>query len=270
MSNKIPVKTLIREFEIMRDEHWTYVLGSAKKGSVDCSGAFAYVWRKYGLNIDHGSNSIIRKFISGETLPISKAVPGMAVFKVKDWTESSADRSNKWYGIAPGNSYHIGLVVQNGSKMRVIHAKGQKHGVVETNLDSTWSCVAKLKNVDYKAEEDENMGVDVTNAKVRVKSGRLNVRKEPDINSKIIGRLDLDTRIEVIEKASNDFYHIREYDKPLDGYVKAGYVIVDDGVVVPSIEHSTPDMMLVIEDEDGHKFYPNGSFHVRMEPYSID
>lgn len=271
MSNKIPVKTLIHEFEVMRDEHWAYILGSAKKGVVDCSGAFTYVWKKYGLSIDHGSNSIIRKFIVGDTLPISEAVPGMAVFKVKNWTGSAVDQSNKWYGTAPGNSYHIGLVVQNGSKMSVIHAKGQNYGVVETDLDKTWSCVANLKNVDYEVKADEIMGNDRTNASVMVRSGRLNIRKMPDVKSEIIGRLNNNDRIEVLEKSVNDFYRIQVYDGTLHGYVKTEFVAVDGGVDISNSGSSNfSEMMFIVEDEDGNKFYPNGSFHVYMEPKSID
>lgn len=41
---------------------WAYVWGSAKAGAVDCSGAFVYAMKKYGLSIFHGSNTIWRNY----------------------------------------------------------------------------------------------------------------------------------------------------------------------------------------------------------------
>ena len=72
----------------MYEEHWLYEPGAARYGCVDCSGAFSYAFQISGSRIAHGSNSIARNYIVGKLLPISKAEPGMAAFKLREWTET--------------------------------------------------------------------------------------------------------------------------------------------------------------------------------------
>ena len=53
---------LIAEFQKMIG--WKYEWGAAKTGTVDCSGAFVYAMKKYGLSIYHGSNTIWRSYLT--------------------------------------------------------------------------------------------------------------------------------------------------------------------------------------------------------------
>lgn len=76
---KIPASSLIDLFERMYVERWSYVLGSAKTGEVDCSGAFVWAYKQFDLSIAHGSNAIARSYVEG-LLPVSEARPGMAAF----------------------------------------------------------------------------------------------------------------------------------------------------------------------------------------------
>ena len=152
--SKIPVNELISCFERMRDEHWDYCLNSAREGCVDCSGAFVWAYKQFNKTILHGSNSIARLSV-GDLLSISYARPGMVAVKVKDWTDD--DDTNRWYDSEPGNVYHIGLVIQNGSEMNVIEAKGAKWGVVQTKLDNKWKFVAYLDEVDYTQKTEETI-----------------------------------------------------------------------------------------------------------------
>lgn len=139
---------LISEFEIMLAGKWKYVWGAAKKGTVDCSGAFVYAYKLYGLSIYHGSNTIYRQHLSskGKTNEIG-LVPGMAVFKHKSATPSK-------FSDELGDFYHIGLYVGNN---RVLEAKGTNYGFVEGPLWKTsngktthlWSHAGLLKKITY-------------------------------------------------------------------------------------------------------------------------
>lgn len=146
--SKIPVNGLIEQFQTMYQEHWAYKMGSAEKGCVDCSGAFVYSYRQYGMRIAHGSNTIGRNYIVS-LLPISEAKPGMAAFKCKPWTESEEDKRNKWYGTEPGNLSHIGLVDQDVNY--VLNAKGTAYGFSRDKLTTRngWDYVAYLTDVEY-------------------------------------------------------------------------------------------------------------------------
>lgn len=168
---RIPVEGLIAQFQTMYQEHWSYVWGAAERGCVDCSGAFVYAYRQYGHSIYHGSNTIARKYVA-ELLPISRAEPGMAAFKVRDWKESES--GNKWYGKEPGDVNHIGLV--DSDVGYVLNAKGTKSGFCRDALTAKngWDYVAYLTDVEYTG--GGGTGVECTisggnpNAPIRMRS----------------------------------------------------------------------------------------------------
>ena len=82
MASKIPVTTLIADFQLMKSQHWAYREGAAQSGEVDCSGAFVWAYRQHGISIYHGSNRMARVEVAA-LIPINVAnvVPGMAAFK---------------------------------------------------------------------------------------------------------------------------------------------------------------------------------------------
>ena len=197
--SKIPVNELISCFERMRDEHWDYCLNSAREGCVDCSGAFVWAYKQFGKSILHGSNSIARLSV-GDLLPISSARPGMAVVKVKDWTDD--DDTNQWYDSEPGNVYHIGLVIQNGSEMNVIEAKGERWGVVQSKLDSKWKFVAYLDDVDYTQKMEEVVMEYKYTGYIRLTSGYVHLRSQPNVTSKSIAKLYNGDSVEISDTDS--------------------------------------------------------------------
>lgn len=140
----VPVNELIAQFQTMYREHWDYKWGKSEYGCVDCSGAFSYVFKQYGITCPHGSNSIARTFIVGDLMSPINAQPGMVAFKVRDWRDE--DKDNKWYGKAPGNLYHVGLV--DDDARYVLNAKGEKYGFSRDKIGG-WDYVAYLKHVDY-------------------------------------------------------------------------------------------------------------------------
>lgn len=109
-SMSVKASYLIAGFNQMLKEHWKYVFGSAKKGEVDCSGAFTYWYKQAGSTMYHGSNTMYRKWSTEKgkigSIPL---VPGMAVYKHRNDGKEPATYLND--GI--GNMYHVGLYVGN-------------------------------------------------------------------------------------------------------------------------------------------------------------
>ena len=263
--SKIPVNELISCFERMRDEHWDYCLNSAREGCVDCSGAFVWAYKQFNKTILHGSNSIARLSV-GDLLSISYARPGMVAVKVKDWTDD--DDTNRWYDSEPGNVYHIGLVIQNGSEMNVIEAKGAKWGVVQTRLDNKWKFVAYLDDVDYTQKMEETIMEYKYTGSIRLTSGYVHLRSQPNITSKSIAKLYHGEPVEIGDSSQPNWYAIKD-ESGNEGYVYSKYVVIEN-------EIQSDDQMdsgfsgIVITDSLGNKFYPIGSFTVEIQTDSVD
>lgn len=216
----IRASAIIALFAQMYREHWSYVWGAARKGCVDCSGAFVYAYKTLGGgNIEHGSNSISRKRC-GDYGTTPK--PGYAAFKVRAWS----DTSNSWYGKAPGDVYHIGLVDADGE--HVLNAKGEKYGFCRDTLKG-WDYFAPLKAVDYNSENinefkqeskrgDEQMNV-LYKATVTLTNPEsyVNVRDEPSTKGRIIGKLHSGAPVEVQDVSG-------EWARVTYGDSGAGYV----------------------------------------------
>ena len=263
--SKIPVNELISCFERMRDEHWDYCLNSAREGCVDCSGAFVWAYKQFNKTILHGSNSIARLSV-GDLLSISYARPGMVAVKVKDWTDD--DDTNRWYDSEPGNVYHIGLVIQNGSEMNVIEAKGAKWGVVQTKLDNKWKFVAYLDDVDYTQKMEEIIMEYKYTGSIHLTSGYVHLRAQPNITSKSIAKLYHGEPVEIGDSSQPNWYAIKD-ESGNEGYVYSKYVVIEN-------EIQSDDQMdsgfsgIVITDSLGNKFYPIGSFTVEIQTDSVD
>ena len=157
---KIPVSNLLALFQQMEAEHWPYVAGAAERGQVDCSGAFVWAYKQCGKSIYHGSNRIARYEVE-ELIPVGQAeiVPGMAAFKARKPGESGyalpADYKQGG-GHANGDLndyYHIGLVGKDGKT--VLNAQSAAKGFVSSPIGQNWAYVARLKQVEYDAADEE-------------------------------------------------------------------------------------------------------------------
>lgn len=171
----VKASDLVKIFNQMADEKWKYVAGAHKYGEVDCSGAFYYAYKKLGSYMYHGSNTMWRKYTKkkGRINEID-LVPGMAVFKCRDWTSSQS--SNGWYEKDPGDVYHVGMYVGNGN---VVEAKSKKAGVVVTSIN-TWHYAAELIDTIYDSiEAEENNDFAAFIGTVTINSGYLNMRSGP-------------------------------------------------------------------------------------------
>jgi len=142
----IPVADLIAVFEQMYREHWAYDWGAARKGCVDCSGAFVYAYKQFGQSIAHGSNNIARNYVRS-LQGIEAAEPGMAAFKVREPGQSGYDLPARYADSSDKNDYyHIGLVDSSGRY--VLNAKSVKAGFSRDPIEK-WGCVGRLKAVEY-------------------------------------------------------------------------------------------------------------------------
>lgn len=190
----IRAEALIPLFQRMYREHWSYVWGKAEEGCVDCSGAFVWAFRQLGGTIAHGSNSIARKYISGELLPLSEARPGMAAFKCREWADTES--GNRWYGKPPGDVYHVGLV--DSDPNYVLNAKGTQSGFCRDKLSAKngWDYVAYLSGVEYNSE------VKRMQAKVVLPQGAsgttVNARASANRSAKLLYRVPVGSTVEVL------------------------------------------------------------------------
>ena len=215
-SMKIKANELIALFEKMYKEHWSYIWGSAKKGCVDCSGAFVYAYKQFGLKIYHGSNSIARNYV-GELQPISNAKAGWAAFK---WKKNGAPSK---YTDGKGNFYHIGLVDNTGKY--VLNAKGTKSGFCKDPIDS-WHYVAPLKAVDY-TEIDSNTTTEIEDvavlcqAIVNTQRDPLNLRNVP--NGTKIAKIPKGATVDVLNN-NGEWWNVRYNGKI--GYASKNYLFV--------------------------------------------
>lgn len=238
----------------MQRENWAYEWGAAREGCVDCSGAFVWAYKQLGgPSIAHGSNSILRRSM-GELLPMSAAQPGYAAVKVREWSE--AESGNRWYGQAPGDCYHIGLV---GRDRKILNAKGTAAGFVASDPDEGWDGCAPLTDVIYdEGEEDETM---LYRATVTTEKDPLRVRQSPG-TGRIIGHVPRGKTVEVLADKGDGWPRIR-YNE-LVGYASGDYLtrVEDTG------EGQSPDegihVMLILTDSAGNEWIPVGDFSARL------
>lgn len=197
----------------------------------DCSGAFVRAYRQRGLSIYHGSNRIAREYVV-ELLPVSEAKPGMAAFKVRKPGDQLYDLKAEY---KPGGShyngdlndyYHIGLVDED--PRYVINAQSTAKGVKRSELADGWSCVARLKSVDYNnGGSDTDMGylyeavVDSANDKP------VNLRKQASINAARVAEIPDGTVAKVLNEVDDDWAEVLANGKM--GYMMRKFLVKIDG-----------------------------------------
>ena len=247
----IRANDLIDVFERMAREHWSYEWGAARKGRVDCSGAFVYAYQLLGgPKIEHGSNAIARNRVVA-LLPASQAKPGYAMLK---WRQDGAPEK---YTDGKGNFFHIGLMGRNG---KVLNAKSTTSGFVESPVDG-WQVAAQLKDVKYTEYDEEKEDLRMLySAKVATQSGKLRVRDNP-VDGSILGHLQKGCTVQVLEERDG-WMRVRYGD--LVGWVSGLYLEPEtDGVDMDVADCAT--VQIVIRDEAGHEFRPVGAFTVDVE-----
>ena len=214
----IQASALIALFRRMLDEHWAYEWGAAREGCVDCSGAFVWAYRQLGASIEHGSNSIAHLRV-GEYVPVAKAKPGYAVFKLRAWRDDSDNGGNRWFGQQPGDVYHIGLMGDDG---KVLNAQSTKTGFVASDA-AGWAFAAPLKDVIYEEGDGKVFG----NAAVNITSGYLNIREGASTKSKIIAKAANGARVNIIREAGGTGWVFGALENGVAGYMSSEYLVED-------------------------------------------
>ena len=172
----IPALELVHAFQRMWNENWTYVWGGASKGKVDCSGAFVFALRQYGVKVYHSSNWLARYQVE-RLIPIDEAlangliVPGMAAFRSRVPGQAKYSLNGKY---KPGGKYdtgdltgyyHVGLVDED---IRfVLNAAGTAKDFERHPINENWSHVAKLIGVDYDTPYEEDVPMIDMHATIR-------------------------------------------------------------------------------------------------------
>ena len=238
----IPVNGLIALFAQMYREHWAYKWGSAKRGEVDCSGAFVWAYRQFGESIYHGSNSIARYSCAGMG---KEPKPGYAAFK---WRAKDTAK----YPDGRGDYYHIGLVAEDGA--HVYEARGTKTGFTRSAV-SSWQWFAPLADVEYgnpippstpvdgppfpASWEGQNVSegggtMEPYNAVVSTASGSLNMRSGPGLSYPVTFKLPKGTPVTVLIEYSTGWAFVDE--DGTQGYVSLKYLTRTEG---PESAHGT-------------------------------
>mgnify|MGYP001264827471 CR=1 FL=1 len=217
----IKANALIKLFQRMLDERWTYDLGAAREGCVDCSGAFVWAYKQLGATIEHGSNSIAHLRV-GEYVPVSEAKPGYAVFKLREWRED--DSGNRWFDQQPGDCYHIGLMGRDG---RVLNAQSTKTGFVASPASQNWAFAAPLKAVIYSdnVEGGETMFGNAT-VKTQKAGSYVNLREGASTRAAVIGKVYDGERVNVLREAGAGWIYGKT-QAGAEGYMSADYIVED-------------------------------------------
>ena len=179
---------------------WPYESpGTNDKNGIDCSGLWVKCFRDQGAKIYHGSNTIFRDYCTKteKLTSVNQLKPGMAVFKLKAWTE--ADKGNKWYGKAPGNLSHIGMVTST-NPLVITHATSP---VCKQDFAlGKWAYCGYVKDVDYEGgvpvdpdptpdpDPEPTPTPETKTMYVYAENGKpVNMRTKPDIHSALVEKV---------------------------------------------------------------------------------
>lgn len=152
--------------------------------------------------------------------------------------------------------HHVGLVTGDGT---VIHSSSAAGKVVETKLDDTWQLLAAHRYIETRPSGaglgDEMEGTQMEAYKMVVVASSLNVRDEPDVKGKRIGRLNEGAVVTVQASFSDGWKYVTYGDGAL-GYVDGSYL---EEYVEPAAQEAPK---ITIIDSANNHFCPVGDFRV--------
>jgi hypothetical protein len=219
----------------MLKEHWAYVWGAAKKGVVDCSGAFVYALAQYGLSIYHGSNTIWRRHLTVKgKIGAIDLVPGMAVFK---WRKDGEPA--QFINDGQDDFYHIGLYAGDG---RVLEARGTKAGFVESKITDGWAYAGRIKGIVYDGQQSGQEGSTkpMQTGSIVTGIGTVNMRQKPDSAAKLAQknpRIPEGAQVEILGE-ENGYTNVRYNGET--GWVASQYITAGAPAAPDTEEPSAP------------------------------
>lgn len=196
--------------EAIVEEAPTYRLGGdGSDGTCDCVGLLMGAMdrvqrRKWPL---HSSNYFARLMVQ-ELREISgpeELEPGMAVIKARADTgqlNARYKRGGKYDVGDYRDFYHVG-VVRDVEPLQIVHCtSGDGHsGIVEDSKLGKWTLAARIKGVDYSAEEDGLMA-ERQMAKIETKNGKpLRLRPSPSKDKPYLKEMPDGDSVEVLADA---------------------------------------------------------------------
>ena len=162
--------------------------------------------------------------------------------------------------------HHVGLVTGDGT---VIHSSSAAGKVVETKLDASWQLLAVHRYIEVQelphpsapaapsggSLGDETEDTKMEAYKMKVVASSLNVRDEPDVKGRRIGRLNEGAIVTVQASFSDGWKYVTYGDGAL-GYVDGSYL-------AEYVEPPVPEApKITIIDSANNHFVPVGDFRV--------
>lgn len=162
--------------------------------------------------------------------------------------------------------HHVGLVTGDGT---VIHSSSAVGRVVETKLDASWKLLGIHRYIEAQelpkaaaptapsggSLEDETEDTRMEAYKMKVVASSLNVRDEPDVSGRRIGRLNEGAVVTVQASFADGWRYVTYGDGAL-GYVDGSYL---EEYVEPAVPETTK---ITIVDSEGNHFCPVGDWRV--------
>lgn len=152
--------------------------------------------------------------------------------------------------------HHVGLVTGDGT---VVHSSSAAGKVVETALDKSWHLLAVHRYIEALPSGgslgDETEEKQMEAYKMKVVASSLNVRDEPDVKGKRIGRLNEGAVVTVQASFSDGWKYVTYGDGAL-GYVDGSYL---EEYVEPAAAE-VPKITII--DSAGNHFAPVGDWRV--------
>ena len=164
------------------------------------------------------------------------------------------------------DAHHVGLVTGEGT---VIHSSSAAGKVVETKLDASWQLLAVHRYIEVQelphpsapaapsggSLGDETEDTKMEAYKMKVVASSLNVRDEPDVKGRRIGRLNEGAIVTVQASFSDGWKYVTYGDGAL-GYVDGSYL-------AEYVEPAVPEApKITIIDSANNHFSPVGDFRV--------
>ena len=201
------------------------------------------LWRSAGASAKY-------RDLTWQQVGIYGARAGMLTFKKRNGTDI----------------HHVGLVTGDGT---VLHSSSAAGKVVETKLDGSWDLLAIHRYIE--AQElpqpsapaapsggslgDETEDTRMEAYKMKVVASSLNVRDEPDIKGRRIGRLSEGAVVTVQASFADGWKYVTYGDGAL-GYVDGSYLGAYEEPDMPE----TPRITII--DSAGNHFAPVGDWRV--------
>lgn len=152
--------------------------------------------------------------------------------------------------------HHVGLVTGDGT---VIHSSSTAGKAVETKLDASWHLLAVHRYIEALPSGaslgDETEDTRMEAYKMKVVASSLNVRDEPDVSSRRIGRLNEGAVVTVQAEMENGWKYVTYGDRG-SGYVDGSYL----GVYEEPAADEAPKITII--DSANNHFVPVGDWRV--------